>query len=70
MSSTVSGLAVESLNHGCTELPIDVKFETTQAFDFKYIESTVYNLAESDDSLGRNVKEALEVIEKTYKLYG
>lgn len=70
MDSGISGLAVESLNHGCTDLPMDPKFETTNAYDFKYIESTVYKLAESDDSLGRNVKEALEVIEKAYLDYG
>ncbi|KAI8095992.1 hypothetical protein BDF21DRAFT_329443 [Thamnidium elegans] len=70
MDSAISGLSVESLNHGCTELPVDAKFETTLPFDFKYIETTVYNLAESDDSLGRNVKEALHVIEEAYKEYG
>ncbi|KAI7892926.1 uncharacterized protein EV154DRAFT_417774 [Mucor mucedo] len=70
MDSVISGLAVESLNHGCTDLPIDPHFETTQRFDFKYIEKTVYNLAESDDCLGRNVKEAIKVIEKAYQDYG
>lgn len=70
MDSGISGLAVESLNHGCTGLPIDPNFETTQPFDFKYIEKTVYKLAESDDSLGHSVKEAIRVIEKAYQDYG
>lgn len=70
MDSGISGLTVESLNHGCTDLPIDPKFKTTLPFDFKHIEKTVYNLAESDDSLGHNVKEALRVIEKAYQDYG
>jgi FAD synthetase len=71
MVSIISGLSKESLNnHGCTELPTDPKLESTLSYDFKYIEKTVYKLAESDDSLGHSVKEALEVIEKAYREYG
>jgi hypothetical protein len=70
-SSTITGLSVESLNHGCTDLPVDPKFETILPYDLKYIEHTVYNLAEQDDSsLGRSVKQALHVIEKAYKEFG
>jgi FAD synthetase len=70
MTPVVSELARESFNHGCSELATDPHLETKQRYDFKYIEHTVYKLAESDDSLGRNVKVALEVIEKAYTDYG
>lgn len=70
MVTKLSGLPLEFTNHGCTKSPIDPKLETIQSYDFKYIEETVYNLAKSDDSLGRSVKEALEVIEEAYKKYG
>ncbi|KAG1056965.1 hypothetical protein G6F43_001186 [Rhizopus delemar] len=67
----VSGLPTESLNNGCTHHRVDPHFSTTERFDFKYIEKTVYRVAESDNtSLGRNVKEALYIIEKAYKEYG
>jgi FAD synthetase len=70
MTPVVSSLARESFNHGCSHLAMDPHLETTQRYDFKYIEQTVYQLAEADDSLGRNVKVALEVIEKAYRDYG
>jgi hypothetical protein len=70
MVSKITELPVESLNHGCTRMSIDPKFETTQPYDFKYIEETVYDLAKSEDSLGHSVREALEVIETAYKKYG
>lgn len=69
-TAIISGLPKESLNHGCTDLPIDPKFETTLPYDYKYIENTVYHLAEQDDSLGHSVKQALQVIEKSYKDFG
>jgi hypothetical protein len=61
----IKGLPAESLNHGCTDRPIDPLFETTQAYDFKHIEDTVYRFAESEP----HVKQALEVIEKAYRDY-
>lgn len=70
MTPAVSGLARESFNHGCSEMPMDPHLETTQRYDFKYIEHTVYRLARTDGSLGRNIKVALEVIEKAYRDYG
>ncbi|CAO3698609.1 unnamed protein product [Rhizopus stolonifer] len=67
----VSGLSMESFNNGCTQQKTDPRFYQTELYDFKYIEETVYKLADSDNtSLGRNVKEALETIEKTYREYG
>lgn len=70
MTSVVSSLLKESFNNGCTDIESDPHFETTQAYDFKYIERTVYELAAEDSSLGKDVKIALEVIEQAYKDYG
>ncbi|KAG1101028.1 hypothetical protein G6F42_017567 [Rhizopus arrhizus] len=70
MTSVISGLSKASFNHGCTDLDMDPKLETTQHYDFKYIERTVYKVAERDDSLGKSVKVALQVIEKAYEEYG
>ncbi|KAG2217606.1 hypothetical protein INT45_001768 [Circinella minor] len=58
-------------NNGCTLGPVDSVLETLDPYNFKYIEETVYNLAESDDlSLSKPVKEALQVIEEAYKEFG
>lgn len=70
MTSVISSLSKASFNHGCTDLDMDPKLETTQHYDFKYIERTVYKLAERDDSLGHSVKVALQVIEQAYTEYG
>ena len=59
-----------TVNNGCTSSPIDPALNTLDPYDFKHIEETVYNLAESDDILATPVKEALEVIEQAYKEYG
>lgn len=66
MVTVISELPQESFNYGCN----DPVLETTQKYDFKYIERTVYQLAQVNDALGRDVKTALEVIEKAYKEYG
>ncbi|KAI8146595.1 hypothetical protein BJV82DRAFT_576138 [Fennellomyces sp. T-0311] len=57
-------------NNGCTLRPVDPELDTQDPYDFKHIEETVYNLAESDDILAKPVKEALDVIEQAYKEYG
>lgn len=57
-------------HHGCTLKPVDPKFETLDAYDFGYIERTVYDLADSDDMLAPHVKEALGVIEQAYHRFG
>lgn len=57
-------------NHGCTLRPVDPHFEQFEPFDFGYIADTVYPLAESDDSLGPLVRDALSVIEKAFQDYG
>ncbi|KAI8983548.1 hypothetical protein BDB01DRAFT_791222 [Pilobolus umbonatus] len=69
MKSPSACLSVESLN-GCSSLTIDPHFQTTEEYDFKYIEKTVYRLAESTCPLGHDVKTALTVIEEAYKRYG
>ncbi|KAL0075305.1 hypothetical protein J3Q64DRAFT_1775912 [Phycomyces blakesleeanus] len=57
-------------NDGCTTRQVDPVLETKDKYDFGYIERTVYEFADSDDTLGPQVKEALSVIEQTYKTYG
>ncbi|ORE05505.1 adenine nucleotide alpha hydrolases-like protein [Rhizopus microsporus var. microsporus] len=66
----ISNLPVESLNNGCTHQKVDPHFMTTEKYDFKYIQDTVYKLAETDTTLGHNVREALTTIERAYKNYG
>lgn len=71
MTSVRSSLLKESFNNGCTDLGSDPKLETTQTYDFKYIEQTVYQLAEEDETpLSKDVKVALQVIEKAFRDYG
>lgn len=57
-------------NHGCTSRPIDPLLTMYEQYDAAYIEKTVYNLAMMDDPLGVRVKEALDIIEEAYRLYG
>jgi hypothetical protein len=57
-------------NHGCTSRPTDPLLTTYEQYDAAYIEKTVYNLAMMDDPLGVRVKEALDIIEEAYRLYG
>ncbi|KAI8330859.1 hypothetical protein BC941DRAFT_439780 [Chlamydoabsidia padenii] len=57
-------------NHGCTSRSTDPLLNILEQYDAAYIEKTVYELALVDDSLGHAVKEALDVIEKAYRLYG
>ncbi|KAI9483341.1 MAG: hypothetical protein EXX96DRAFT_557832 [Benjaminiella poitrasii] len=69
-TTTISGLSKNSLTHSSTEPIVDPHLETTQRYDFKYIEHTVYQLAKRDDSLGKDVRTAIDVIEKAYNTYG
>lgn len=69
MKTRSGSLSTESLN-GFSNGVVDAHFETTEKYDFKYIEKTVYNLAECDNALGKDVKIALEVIEEGYIKYG
>ncbi|KAI8091132.1 uncharacterized protein B0P05DRAFT_528930 [Gilbertella persicaria] len=69
MTPAASNIAI-NLNHGCTDSPLDPKLETTQHYNFKHIERTVYELAESPHPLGQSVKTALQVIERAYQKYG
>lgn len=57
-------------NHGCTSRATDPLLNGVEQYDTTYIEKTVYEVASTDDSLGHAVKEALDVIEQAYKLYG
>ncbi|EIE87875.1 hypothetical protein G6F47_000839 [Rhizopus delemar] len=67
----ISGLSTQSLNHGCTLEQVDPFFLTTERYNFKYIEDTVYKFAQSDTtSLGHHLRKALEIIEIAYKKYG
>ncbi|KAI9490252.1 hypothetical protein BDB00DRAFT_564099 [Zychaea mexicana] len=59
-----------SETHGCTLNSVDPALATTDRYNVKHIEQTVYNLAESDDILAKPVTEALQVIEEAYKEYG
>jgi hypothetical protein len=44
----ISGLSTQSLNHGCTLKQVDPFFLTTERYNFKYIEDTVYKFSQSD----------------------
>ncbi|KAI9467714.1 MAG: hypothetical protein EXX96DRAFT_592416 [Benjaminiella poitrasii] len=55
-TTTISGLSKNSLTHSSTEPIVDPHLETTQP--------------KRDDSLGKDVRTAIDVIEKAYNTYG
>lgn len=66
MVTVLTDLPNESFSYGCKNSVTT----GAQEYDFEYIERTVYQLAQVNDSLGWDVKTALEVIEKAYTQYG